>query len=351
MNNMAKTIVAPLALAILFSGACIRNNHSQANTSELWSDNYSLEIGELLRIGTDDLEDDRYVFSGINDIETDTSNNIYVLDRKEFRIQVYSKSGDYTKTIKLLKGQGPGDFMRALRFDIDEENRIYIIDDYQRRVTAFDQDGKLIGSMPLAVMPGAVAAGKNNDVFIVSGLLNNERYEINKYSFPDGRLLASFCNTNKTSITMNKVGGNGEISIDPFGQIIFAFFAPDDIHIYSQEGKFIRGFFRFIPSFRPPKTNELGLPDMPVMTKAIGAFPDGKILHVSFDTSSKPYVNYFDIYDRNGNWLLGFNTNQYLTGWQGRNVEIDRDGNLIIESWVPFPQVVKYGFRIERRGD
>ena len=88
---------------------------------------------------------------------------------------------------------------------------------------------------------------------------------------------------------------------------------------------------------------------MPVMTKAISAFPDGKILHVSFDTSSKPYVNYFDIFDQKGNWLLGFNTNQYLTGWQGRNVEIDRDGNLIIESWVPFPQVIKYGFRIERR--
>lgn len=340
-----------LSTTILVCPNCARNTTSRSSQNELWKGQYSLEIKEVLRIGSEDLEDDRYVFSGINDIQFDNLDNVYVLDRKEFRIQVYSPLGIYIKSIPLKKGQGPGEFLRAFMFDIDSANHIYIVDDFLRRVTAIDERGKLIDIMTVRTELGTFVASEDNVLFLTEGGVSSDGYEIHKYHFPDGQLLGAFCKGNRESDTMKRVGGIGEICLDPFGQIYYSFCAPNDIRKFTQQGELLGEFSRLIAAFKPPKRNELGLPYMPVTTKAICSFPDGKVLHVFFDQSSKPYVDYFDIFDNNGNWLLSFNTTHFLTDWFGRLVRVDNEGHIYVESWRPFPHVRKYSLRLTKNHD
>jgi len=325
---------------------CSCNSAKESSHNELWKGKYSIEIEEIFRIGTEDLEDDHYVFSAINDIQFDDLNNLYVLDRKEFRIQVYSGEGKYIKTVPLERGQGPGQFLRALLFDIDEENRIFIADDFQRRITGLDTNGHLIDTMALHSRPGSLVATIENTVFTTNIEATSDGNEIYKYHFPDGKILARFCKGSTETKIMKKVGGMGQICLSQYGQLYYASDLPNDIRIFTRNGELEAKFYRHVPSYSPPKSNELGLPQILVSTKAISSFPDGKLLHTIFDKTVKPYISYFDIYDQDGNWLLSFNTNQFLNDWEGRIAKLDNEGCLYVESWKPFPHIRKYSFRL-----
>ena len=137
--------------------------------------------------------------------------------------------------------------------------------------------------------------------------------------------------------------------MSPDGHICYASDLPNDIRLFTQDGRLEVAFSRPIRSYSPPTINEMGLPHVFVSTKSISVFPDGKILHTVLDTTTKPAISYFDIFDQNGKLMLSFDTNQYSLDWEGRIAKIDREGDLYIESWRPFPQIKKYEIKIVER--
>lgn len=334
-----KNIIIILGL-VLVVFSCRKGLNPRKNES--WKNKYSVKINEVLRIGSEELDDDSYVFSGINDIRMDSFDNIYVLDRKEFRIQKYSTLGKYIRSYILKKGQGPGEFQHPLFFDIGRKNNIFISDNSLSRITAIDQEGNFMNSITTRIRPGMISVEDDNSIYVTAGILGEGDLMIVKYHFLDRKPVTAFCEGNRIAKEMMRVGGVGEISKDTWGNIYFSFFVPYDIRKFSPQGGLIDRYAREIPFYKPPFINELGLPQADVVTKAICLFPDGKILHVIWDVSEKPPISYFDIFDQSGEWLISFDTKRYLKDWDGRLVRVGNESHIYLEFWRPFPHLRKY---------
>ena len=99
-------------------------------------------FNNVLTIGLEE-GDDNFLFSKIRDIKVDIHGNIYILDIKNSRIQVFDNQGQYMRTIG-SEGQGPGEFSNPMCFDFDEKNNIYIAEYSPGKIICFDKNGKYI---------------------------------------------------------------------------------------------------------------------------------------------------------------------------------------------------------------
>ncbi len=117
------------------------------------------ELEEDLSIGRED--DENYLFYRVRGIALDSEENIYVLDKGNFRIQKFDKSGQYLQTIG-RKGQGPGEFQAAFGFFIDAKDNTYV-DDF-RQIDRFDKQGQFIESILLNIYLNDIAANAEGNV-------------------------------------------------------------------------------------------------------------------------------------------------------------------------------------------
>lgn len=83
---------------------------------------------------------EKYLFSWVSAIITDSDNNIYACDSKEHRVQVYDQNGKYLRTIG-REGHGPGDLMRLRGIGIGKDGRIFVQDDLNYRISIFKPGG------------------------------------------------------------------------------------------------------------------------------------------------------------------------------------------------------------------
>ena len=112
---------------------------------------YSEDIFNLkedLSIGESEGKEE-YLFSRIDGIDVDNNENIYVLNDKTPYIRVFSRSGEFTKTIG-RKGQGPGEFQSPRFIQITPQEEVMVFDPATRRLTFFSPDGKYLGHISTA---------------------------------------------------------------------------------------------------------------------------------------------------------------------------------------------------------
>ena len=116
------------------------------NSAEPVYGQIKLDLEEELRIGKEG--DEQTQFFRVRDVRADSRGNIYVLDTRNFRVQVFDPSGKYLRTIG-RNGQGPGEFEMPsiLRLGGDSGN-IYVLDRF-RRVSLFDAQGIYIRSVSI----------------------------------------------------------------------------------------------------------------------------------------------------------------------------------------------------------
>jgi hypothetical protein len=118
-----------------------------------------LELEEDLSIGRED--DENYLFYRVRGVALDSEENIYVLDKGNFRIQKFDKNGECLQTIG-RKGQGPGEFQAALGFFIDAEDNIYLND--FRQIDRFNKQGQFIDSIPLNIYINDITANPKGNI-------------------------------------------------------------------------------------------------------------------------------------------------------------------------------------------
>lgn len=117
-------------------GVTIVKNPNESLYGELVFD-----LEEDLSIGNE--EDDNYLFYGIGDIQVDNEGNIYVLERRNVRVQKFDKNGNYNCTIG-KKGQGPGEFLMPIQMIIDDRTETIGVQE-QTKLIIFDKNGKYLG--------------------------------------------------------------------------------------------------------------------------------------------------------------------------------------------------------------
>ncbi|MEW6455785.1 MAG: NHL repeat-containing protein [Acidobacteriota bacterium] len=145
------------------------NNPSEPVYGEL-----ILELKEVLSIGNPDEEN--YSFYRPRNFELDEKGNFYILDRGNFRIQVYNKNGKYIKTIG-KKGQGPGEFERPFGMKLDKKGNIYVNDFTERGLLVFNKEGNYQKTIPINYFFTDFKLSDDGSIFcIISQMIEKGRY-------------------------------------------------------------------------------------------------------------------------------------------------------------------------------
>jgi len=97
-----------------------------------------IELEEDLNIGNE--EDENYYFYKSIDIDVDSLGNIYVLDRANYRVRKFDRNGKYVLTFG-RRGQGPGEFGNMYALQIDNNDRICVLD--RQKIHVFSEGGEL----------------------------------------------------------------------------------------------------------------------------------------------------------------------------------------------------------------
>src|SRR5437762_225207 len=108
------------------------------------------------------------LFRQPTDVAWDSEGNIYITDGYiNSRVAKYDKNGDWVKSWG-TRGTGPGQFNLPHAIAIDRSNNIYVGDRSNRRIQVFDTDGKFLRMFAIDVPPdpktravnGATPAGE-----------------------------------------------------------------------------------------------------------------------------------------------------------------------------------------------
>jgi hypothetical protein len=102
-----------------------------------------LDLGEELRIGKEG--DEQSQFFRIMDVGVDPSGRIYVVDARNFRVQVFDPAGAFLRTIG-RQGQGPGEFEMPTAVCFGGQAGYTHVLDRFRRVNHFDDKGVYLRS-------------------------------------------------------------------------------------------------------------------------------------------------------------------------------------------------------------
>jgi hypothetical protein len=322
-----------------------RETFKKVSSQELWKNKITAVLKEELRIGSDDLDQEQYIFGIINDIKIDKNECIYILDSANFRVQKYSPEGKFLRTFGKGRGEGPGEFLRPKFLTVDHRNNIYVADINQMRITMFNPAGDVIKTMKTKGQPAFMIAGDKNELYLTK-LFDYGDFMIYVYNLDTGEIVNTFCEKTKEDMIITEAGDTAILCGDGKGNIYCSFSYPYEIRKYSPVGKLLCSFSRRADFFKPPIKDRFGVLSLISRSIALAILPEQKVLHVvgHRDLNSNKISFFFDIFDHEGNWLLSFPSAELNTEWV-RKVTTDSEGNLYLDYMEPFPHIRKFSLK------
>ena len=70
--------------------------------------------------------------------------HLYISDTSKFRVQEFTRDGQFVKTYGAGVGTAPGSFARPKGVAVDREGRVYVVDAAFERVQVFNEEGQLL---------------------------------------------------------------------------------------------------------------------------------------------------------------------------------------------------------------
>ena len=133
-------------------------------------------LEEDLRIGGDDADDDHVLFSA-SSVRPDAHGNIFVLDRKMYRIRKFSPDGEHLVTFG-REGEGPGEMRRAYFMELDHEGNVVIFDTDGRRFTWFDPSGQYLRSVGFQEWIRGFHGRPDGHFYVLTQFVDFEKVEV-----------------------------------------------------------------------------------------------------------------------------------------------------------------------------
>jgi len=174
------------------------------NHAPLWGDEPKVELEFVQKIGALEETDENYIMYNIWDVGRDSQGNIYILDSGDCRIQKFDSHGEYIKTIGRL-GEGPGEFISPVNFNLDSEGRMYVGDARKNSFIILDNEGKEIrrfsidrnrilgiGSRCRLLTRNIMIMGLTGSAGMYKSQYNEENFSIFHVMDLDGKVLYSF---------------------------------------------------------------------------------------------------------------------------------------------------------------
>ncbi len=193
-------------------------------------------------------------FANPYDLAVSKDGRIFVLNRCDtarrtaIRIGICNLDEDYLGEFGNGYGAGDGQFVWPVSMAFDSQERLYVTDEQNHRITVFDSSGKFLdkwGAFGSGVGqidgPSGIAIDSEDSVFLVDQ--NNHR--VQKFT-TDGRFLVTWGEFGSGAGQFNLPWG---IAVDSRGDVYVADWRNDRIQKFSTDG-------RFLASYGEPGTGE-----------------------------------------------------------------------------------------------
>ncbi len=322
---------------------------ARVSTKPKWTDK-KIEVKELLKIGEESFEDEYYSFGNIMDVAVSPGGSIIVLDSRTTRILKYSSDGTFQHYIGGRRGEGPGEFVRPWNIAVDGQENVYVTDHGNNRLSVFNSRGEFQASFNHKPLPISIAVDQEQNIYLGYYLFKSSGPYISKYNI-QGELLGSFCQSSdpKTASLVSLTGNSGTLARLTDGNIVYSFFYPYDNRVFSPDGELLGQFSREHKLYRPPeedKRNNVYIAYSGCF--AVKALPEGKSLNlimIKEGKDKKPRCC-FDLFDREGNWLITFPADVFSTSLF-KTFAADWEGNVFIPFHDPYPHVKKFSLKFQ----
>jgi hypothetical protein len=147
----------------------------------------TFSLKEDLSIG-EEYGDENLMFGRVSYIKLDSEENIYILDGKNFKIQVFDPQGGFLRSIHLEKGQGPKEISRLGGFAVHPDGMISIHDSGGRKIVNFNRQGTYQNYFKLNFQASDIEYYKNGNLVLLGFNRDKGIHVYNR----EGECLSSF---------------------------------------------------------------------------------------------------------------------------------------------------------------
>ncbi|HDT11709.1 MAG TPA: 6-bladed beta-propeller [bacterium] len=215
-----------------------------------WGKTPAVSLEFIRTIGDIESQNEPFLFHMPSDIILDSSDNIYIVDSGNHRIQKFKPDLTFIKTIG-QRGEGPGEFNYPQSIDMDREGNIYVTDIGSRRIQILDTDGHETATIKMPdVSVGVVCAFIPEKLLMTEGegfgmpLQNLEgKQEVSKMFKTidkNGKILNEFGDKiNLDDLILNRSANRFFYTTDSSHNVYAAFNTQNRLEKYSPEGQLL----------------------------------------------------------------------------------------------------------------
>jgi outer membrane protein assembly factor BamB len=285
--------------------------------------------------------DKNSVFAGIENIGLDSKENIYILDRKNFRIQKFSPVGGFLSSIIIGKGQGPDEVSSILAIAVTESGGIYAVDRNGGKILVIDEEGNFTRSFSLEFSAISIVPYSSKRLVIL-GLYKNLIFHV--FS-PEGVYLESFGEPFEVpaqyaiykNLPQIRMPRRADYSRDE--SVLLMNPHEYEIMVY-KEGK-MKGIIRHkSDSFRPLAIKQQAEGRIGMVFPWVSVLKHQNRIYVSIDDLNKDTPNQMDIFE-DGRYVSSFKV-------EGFAYAIDKEGRIYCAEEENIPRVVRYFIKENR---
>ena len=235
-NQVGRGFINPYDVAFSSDGRIFVLNHCDSARKNLMrvgivnlEEEYLGEFGKGSGAGDDQ-------FNSPVAMAFDSQDRLYITDELNHRVTIFDRSGDFLGKWD-TKGSGDGEFNGPAGIAIDQQDNIYIVDQHNSRVQKLDTAGKYLGqwgehgSGPGQFnLPWGVATDKSGDVDVADW--RNDR--VQKFS-PDGTFIASFGESGTGDGQFHRPSA---VAVDSQGNMYIADWGNERVQVLDASGVF-----------------------------------------------------------------------------------------------------------------
>lgn len=226
-------VIFLLHILLLYSNQPQKLNYT---LKDLKSNEKKIKLNLLREWGGENAKDEALYFFYPYEVKINKNNMINILDTGNCRIQIFSNSGKFVRTIG-RKGQGPGDFLYPTSFDIDPSGNLIVAEDHNRRIQILSSEGEYISSFKINEgYPGRLKVLTKNRIIIHNPLKSFKSHSLLDIYNYKGKILKEIGKFKGKSKSIESFGGV-YFALDKYDNIYVAYTQIPLIEVYSDEGE------------------------------------------------------------------------------------------------------------------